>query len=59
MSITISRAHLATIVSGATGVDIYLLAEDQGFRDLLNDVAMNATYTVAIESLTSYVQDNY
>ena len=59
MSITISRAHLANIVSGVTGVDIHLLAEDQGFRDLLNDVAMNATYDAAIESLTSYVQNNY
>jgi len=57
---TLNPSHLLNTVAGLNCVDAYLLAEDAGFVQLVRKIiADNCSYPIAIEWLSSYVQNNY
>ena len=59
MNVTVANARtILSVVSGLTGVDSYLLLEDEGFCTKLRQLR-TGSLSVAYDELTAYVNANY
>ncbi len=59
MNVTVANARtILSVVSGLTGVDSYLLLEDEGFCAKLHQLSAGRL-SVAYDELTAYVNANY
>ena len=60
LNVNVSKARtILGMVSSRTGVDSYLLLEDDAFGAMLTDKAHNAPVARAVVELTNYVNANY
>jgi len=59
VNVTVAKARtILSVVSGLTGVDSYLLLEDEGFRTKLHQLS-TGRLSVAYDELSAYVNANY
>ena len=56
---SLNAKAIVSVVADLSSVDEFVLMDDSGFVKLLGEVCQYGKYAVAIEALTSYVQDNY